>query len=41
MSKTSHKQRLETLQSWVSWTSKRKGYPKTNIKKKREKEFED
>ena len=40
MSKTSHKQRLETLQGWVSWASKQKGYPKKAVKKKRE-EFED
>ena len=40
MSKTTPKQRLETLQSWVSWASKQKGYPKKAVKKKRE-ELED
>lgn len=36
MSKISNKQRLETLQGWISWVSKQKGYPKPNVKKKRE-----
>jgi len=36
MSKTSHKQKLETLQGWISWVSKQKGYPKKTVKKKRE-----
>ena len=33
MSKVSAKARIETLQSWVSWVSKQKGYPK--VKQKR------
>ena len=36
MSKTSAKARIETLQSWVSWVSKQKGYPKAKTKKKEE-----
>jgi hypothetical protein len=36
MSKTSAKARIETLQSWVSWASKQKGYPKVKTKKKEE-----
>jgi hypothetical protein len=39
MSKTSNKQRLETLQNWVSWASRQKGYPKAKVKAK--KEFEN
>lgn len=40
MSKNSSKQRIETLQGWISWVSKQKGYPKKKPKVKRE-EFED
>jgi len=36
MSKTSAKQRLETLQSWVSWISRQKGYPKSKPKPPRD-----
>ena len=39
MSKISAKQRLETLQGWISWISKRPNYPKKKPLKK--KEFED
>jgi len=38
MSKNSAKQRLETLQGWISWISKRPNYPKKKVKKK---EFEN
>jgi len=38
MSKTSSKQRIETLQGWISWVSKRPNYLKKKVKKK---EFED
>jgi hypothetical protein len=34
MSKISAKARIETLQSWISWVSKQKGYPKTQTKNK-------
>jgi hypothetical protein len=34
MGKISGKQRLETLQSWISWISKQKGYPKSKPKSK-------
>jgi len=34
MSKVSNKQRLETLQGWLSWITKQKGYPKNKVKKK-------
>jgi len=33
MSKTSSKQKIETLYSWLSWVSKQKGYPKSKPKK--------
>jgi len=36
MSKVSNKQRLESLQGWISWASKQKGYPKAKVKTKRE-----
>jgi len=36
MSKTSSKQKIETLQSWVQWTSRQKGYPKKKVKVKNE-----
>ena len=36
MSKTSNKQRIETLQGWISWVSKQKGYPKVKQKVKRD-----
>jgi hypothetical protein len=39
MSKSSTKNKLETLQGWVSWVSRQKGYPKTKVKTK--KEFEN
>jgi len=39
MSKVSSKQRLETLQGWISYVSRQKGYPKKKVKTK--KEFED
>jgi hypothetical protein len=39
MSKTSTKAKLETLQGWVSWVSRQKGYPKAKVKAK--KEFEN
>ena len=31
MSKTSAKQKIETLMGWISWVSKQKGYPKAKI----------
>ena len=34
MSKNSNKQRLETLQGWLSWITKQKGYPKAKVKTK-------
>lgn len=34
MSKNSNKQRLETLQGWLSWVTKQKGYPKVKVKTK-------
>ena len=34
MSKNSNKQRLETLQGWLSWVTKQKGYPKAKVKTK-------
>lgn len=34
MSKNSAKQRLDTLQGWISWVSRQKGYPKTKRKNK-------
>ena len=34
MSKSSTKNKLETLQSWVSWVSRQKGYPKVKVKTK-------
>jgi hypothetical protein len=34
MSKTSARQKLETLQGWISWVSRQKGYPKKKVKKK-------
>ena len=39
MSKTSAKQKIETLQGWISWVSKQKGYPK--VKQKAKKTVED
>ena len=33
MSKTSDKQKIETLQGWLSWVTKQKGYPKAKPKK--------
>jgi hypothetical protein len=38
MSRISSKQRLETLQGWIQWTSRQKGYPKKKIKTKKEEE---
>ena len=35
MSKTSNKQRLEVLHSWISWVSKQKSYSKSKQKVKR------
>jgi len=34
MSKNSNKQRIETLQSWIQWASRQKGYPKAKVKTK-------
>jgi hypothetical protein len=34
MSKTSAKQKIETLTGWISWISKQKGYPKAKKVKK-------
>ena len=34
MSKNSAKQRMETLQGWIQWVSRQKGYPKKKVKKK-------
>jgi hypothetical protein len=34
MSKSSTKNKLETLQGWVSWVSRQKGYPKKKVKVK-------
>jgi hypothetical protein len=34
MSKTSAKQKIETLMGWISWISKQKGYPKAKKVKK-------
>lgn len=39
MSKTSNKTRLETLQGWISWVSKQKGYPKQKQKVKKDLEY--
>ena len=36
MSKTSTKAKLETLQGWISYVSRQKGYPKAKTKKKEE-----
>jgi hypothetical protein len=34
MSKSSTKNKLETLQGWISWVSRQKGYPKMKVKVK-------
>jgi hypothetical protein len=36
MSKTSNKQKIETLQGWIQWASRQKGYPKKKVKVKNE-----
>ena len=33
MSKTSNKQKIETLQGWISWVPKQKSYSSTKPKK--------
>jgi hypothetical protein len=39
MSKTSTKAKLETLQGWISWVSRQKGYPKQKTKVKKDLEY--